>query len=106
MFVNRYGAHVSEGDIGERQSWHGMNQPKPVLPSYLRPGKRLKSLNEFEAPAWKGRVKFGERADRGNWIRWAIVFLIAVLLGCAVGWELAQPHRCVGLATGFKIGWC
>ena len=37
-----------------------MGQRKPKLPDYLRPSKRLKSLDEWEDPDWKGRIRFGD----------------------------------------------
>ena len=88
-----------------------MNQPKPKLPYYFRTSRRLKSLAEFEPPEWKGRMKFGDDSftlrnlmrDTSSWLR---LFLIAVILGGALGWWLAQPNRCANIIGGFKVGWC
>ncbi len=88
-----------------------MNQAKPKLPYYLRPSKRLKSLDEFEPPEWKGRMKLGEERgtlrgltrDTSSWVK---IFVFAALLGGALGWWLAQPDRCANIIGGFKVGWC
>jgi len=71
-----------------RKSWHGLNQPKPKLPYYFRRTKPLKGLDEFEAPPWKGRVRFGNEGRvtlRGvvrETIQWLGIFLfIAMILG-------------------------
>jgi hypothetical protein len=75
-----------------RASWHGLNQARPRLPYYFRRTERLKSLDEFEAPPWKGRVRFNNGKDvtvRGvarETLLWLIVF---VVVGLIVGafWE-------------------
>lgn len=81
-----------------------MNQPKPKLPYYFHTSKRLKGLDEFEPPVWKGGVKFGERANLSA-PTWMNVILISVLVGGAIGWWLAQPNQCASIGS-FKIGWC
>jgi endonuclease YncB( thermonuclease family) len=82
-------------DNGERRGWHGMNQPRPRLPDYLRPSKRLRSLDEFEPPAWKGRVRFGDedrvtvRGVARDTLRWLAVLrpfiFLAILASAYVG---------------------
>ena len=85
------------GDEPERirTSWFGMGG-RPRLPYYLRAekGRRLKSLDEFQEPAWKGRIRWPED-DRVTWrgvmtdtVRWLIVFAVAgVVVGAWLGWS-------------------
>jgi hypothetical protein len=79
-------------DDGERRSWHGMNQPKPKLPCYFRATKRLRSLDEFEDPDFKGRVRFGEedrvtfRGVARDTLNWLVLFAIVAVVG-GVGWH-------------------
>ena len=78
---------MKSGDDDERRTWHGMNHPKPKLPYYLRPSKRLKSLNEFEEPYWKGQLHFGEE-DRVTFrgiARETLQFLTAFLIIGIIG---------------------
>ena len=96
----------------ERRSWHGMNQPKPRLPYYLRPSKRLRSLDEFEPPAWKGRVRFDgdDEVTFGGVVREMVGFFImfaiaAVIVVSAWRW-LYGAQTCVEIVRGFKVGWC
>ena len=84
-------AWLSNGNDGERRSWHGMNQPRPKLPYYFRTTKRLKGLDEFEPPAWKGRVKFGDETASLSAPTWMNIILLAVFVGGVIGWWLAQP---------------
>ena len=97
-----------------RRSWHGMGQARPRLPAYLRPGeRRLKSLDEFEEPEWKGRVRFGEGDDEvtvkgvvRETLQWLLIFAI-VGLGIGFGWVwFAGADGCAQVTAGFKIGWC
>ncbi len=89
-----------------------MNQPKPRLPYYLRALKRLKSLDEFEPPAWKGRVRFGYDDDmtfRGvlrEMIGFLIIFAIAAIIIVSAWRWMYGDHTCVEIMRGFKIGWC
>ena len=64
-----------------------MNQPKPKLPYYFRQSKRLKSLNEFEEPSWKGRTGWADDdrvtvrgLARDTW-RWLGVLRPFILFG-------------------------
>ena len=96
----------------ERRSWHGMNQPKPRLPYYFRTSKRLKSLDEFEPPAWKGRVRFpgdDEVTVRGvlrEMVGFLIIFAIAAIIIVGAWRWLYGDQTCVEVVRGFKIGWC
>jgi hypothetical protein len=95
---NIYGNLYAMGDkLGSeepvRKSWHGLNQPKPRLPYYFRSSKRLKGLDEFEAPPWKGRVRFGDEGPvtlRGvvrETMQWLGTFvLVAMALGAFWYW--------------------
>jgi len=88
-----------------------MNQPRPKLPTYLRSSKRLRSLDEFEPPAWKNPNRF-ERSDEVTlkgvaWetLRFLTIFAIAgVVLGSF--WMWAGFDGCADLPGGFKLGWC
>lgn len=101
------------GGSGEpvRTSWFGMNQPRPKLPYYFHSKKRLKSLDEFEEPEWKGGVRFdgddevtlkGVARETVNWL------LIFAIVGIVVGsfWLWLGSPTCAELVRGFKIGWC
>lgn len=76
-----------EGPV--RKSWHGLNQPKPKLPYYFRTKKRLRSLDEFEEPEWKGRVRCDsdERVTLSGVVRetiqWLVIFAIVGVIGGA-----------------------
>ena len=100
-----------KGDDGERRSWHGMNQPKPKLPYYFRTSKRLKSLDEFERPEWKGRVKFDDdrvtlKGVARETAQWLLIFALAGVIVGACGLWLSGGTGCLIVAGGFKIGWC
>jgi hypothetical protein len=105
-----------EGNRDEpvRTSWHGLNQPKPKLPYYLRSTKRLKSLDEFEEPEWKGRVRFHDKSSdevtvagvARETLRFLIVFAIIGLIVAGM-WRWAYgTQTCIEPMRGFKIGWC
>lgn len=101
-----------DSDEPVRTSWHGMGQPKPKLPYYFRTSKRLKSLDEFEPPPWKGQVRF-DGGDGGStsgiggvMLRWfLIVFLTGMIATSAWRW-LYGDSTCAEIFAGFKIGWC
>ena len=63
-----------------------MNQPRPRLPHYFRKSKRLKSLDEFEEPEWKGRTRWADDrvtvrgVARDTW-RWLGVLRPFILFG-------------------------
>jgi len=48
-------------------------------------GKRLKSLDEFEAPEFVGRM---DRIRRRRDLAFAVALVAAVLLGAAIGWTM------------------
>lgn len=48
-------------------------------------GKRLKGLDEFEAPAFIGRM---ERAERRRKVVWYAMLTGAVLIGATIGFVL------------------
>jgi hypothetical protein len=74
----------SDGDP-VRTSWFGMNQPRPELPYYLRTGKRLKGLDEFEKPEFVGRM---ERVRRRRELGWYAMVGVAIAAGTAMGFLL------------------
>lgn len=89
-----------------------MNQPKPKLPAYFRKSKRLKSLDEWEDPDWKGRLRFGDengltlRGIARQTLNWLLIFGIAgVIAGSAWVW-LYGRNACPEIVAGFRIGWC
>ena len=102
----------SPDDDGERHSWLGFRQAKPRLPYYFRPSKRLKSLDEFEQPEWKGKMRWPEdnRVTFGGVARETFLWLIAfAIVGTIVvnAWHWAYGDQtCVEVMRGFKIGWC
>ena len=65
-----------------RTSWFGMNQPRPELPYYFRPGKRLKGLDEFEKPEFVGRMA---RVQRRRELGWYAMVGMAIAAGTAIG---------------------
>lgn len=65
-----------------------MSRRKPAEPIFLTDKrKRLKSLDEFEAPYWLGsfKVPIGQRSKL-----WPLLTL-SVSMGAAIGWFLL-PH--------------
>jgi hypothetical protein len=104
------GRDRSEG--GERRSWHGFGQPKPKLPYYFARSKRLRSLDEFEQPQWKGRVRFGGegrvtvRGVARETLQWLAIFAIVGFIGASAWRWLYGSQTCVEIFSGFKIGWC
>jgi hypothetical protein len=48
-------------------------------------GKRLKGLDEFETPAFVGRM---DRVERRRKLEWWGLMLVGVAVGGAVGWFL------------------
>jgi hypothetical protein len=74
----------SDGDP-VRTSWFGMNQPRPELPYYLRTGKRLKGLDEFEKPEFVGRMA---RVRRRRELGWYAMVGLAIAAGTAIGFLL------------------
>lgn len=99
-------------DDGERRSWHGFGQPRPKLPAYLRPSKRLKSLDEFAEPPWTGNASLGEEEQvtvggiARDTLRWLVSFLIVAIITVNAWRWLYGDETCVELFRGFKIGWC
>jgi hypothetical protein len=85
------GDELQGDDEPVRASWHGMNQPKPRLPSYLR----VKDRNEVTAP--------GVARDT---IRWLVGFAIAAIITISAWRWLFGNATCAELIAGFKIGWC
>lgn len=84
---------------------------RPRLPYHLRAdGRRLKGLDEFEAPPWKGRMRWPED-DRitlpgvvGDTLRWLAVFAMGgAFVGIWLGWSDTYPCFKLG---GFSLGWC
>ena len=76
------------GEDKERNSWFGMGG-RPALPSYFRIRKRLKSLDEFEEPYWKGQLRW-PADNRVTWrgvardtLRWLMLFAIVGTIGGA-----------------------
>ena len=65
----------------DRRTWFGLGK-RPELPRYFRTGKgrRLKGLDEFEAPAFVGRM---DRVERRR--RWAFRAAMVVAVGVGVG---------------------
>ena len=105
----------SYGDDGDEPvctTWFGMNQPRPKLPYYFPTERRLKSLDEFEEPYWKGRVRFGADDDEvtvkgvaRETVQWLLIFAItAIVVGSF--WLWFGSPTCAELFGGFKIGWC
>lgn len=94
-----------------RTSWHGMGQRRPTLPHYLRPSKRLKSLDEFGEPEWKGRTRWArdDRVTLGGvaheTLQWLAIFAIVGIVGGAF-WKWLGSPTCAEIVAGFKIGWC
>ena len=88
-----------------------MKQPRPKLPYYFHTGRRLKGLDEFEEPYWKGRVRFGDDDDvtlagvARETVQWLRIFGIAAIIVGAFWMWLGSP-TCAELIGGFKIGWC
>jgi hypothetical protein len=80
-----------------------MHQPKPKLPYYFRTSKRLKSLDEWEDPAWEGAVRFdnddrvtlrGVVRDTWRWLGYLRpLILLAILLVLWTGMDpaLVEP---------------
>jgi hypothetical protein len=107
--VNR--GRSRDGD-GERHSWHGFREAKPKLPSYFRPLKRLRGLDEFEEPEWKGRMRWPEddrvtlRGVARETMLWLIGFVIAGVIAVNAWHWLYGDQTCVEIMRGFKIGWC
>lgn len=85
---------------------------RPTLPAYLRPSKRLKSLDEFEDPPWKGRVRFDgdDRVTVKGVVRetmqWLIIFAMVGIVGGLFWLWLSGGESCAEFASGFKMGWC
>jgi hypothetical protein len=95
----------------DRRSWFGLG-PRPRLPYYFHSTRRLRSLDEFEEPEWKGRVRFGggERVTPRRAIietlQW-LVMLFPLGLAGAMGWHWLQVGGgCMEIVAEFKIGWC
>lgn len=88
-----------------------MNQPRPKLPYYFNAKRRLKSLDEFEEPYWKGLVRFGgddEVTLKGvarETVQWLLIFAIAAIIVGAF-WMWQGFDSCAELPGGFKVGWC
>jgi len=88
-----------------------MNQPKPKLPYYFRTSRRLKSLDEFEAPAWKRRMRFASddkvtlAGVARETLRFLALFAIIGIVGGAL-WIWLGADGCADLPGGFKLGWC
>ena len=95
-----------------RKTWYGMNQPRPKLPYYFHTRRRLKSLDEFEEPEWKGRVRFDhddEVTVRGvarETLQWLLIFAIVAIVGGSAWMWFAGADGCAEVTAGFKIGWC
>ena len=94
-----------------RKSWFGMGG-RPRLPYYLRAdqGRRLKGLDEFKDPEWKGRIRWPEddRVTLGgimsDTMRWLAVFAVGgAFVGIWLGWSGTDP--CLRLGE-FTLGWC
>jgi len=102
---------VDHGQESVRTSWHGMEQSKPKLPYYFRTSKRLRSLDEFEPPPWKGQVRFGggdggpSSPGRVMLRCFLIVFLTGMIATAFWRW-LYGNSTCAEILAGFKIGWC
>ena len=88
---------------------------RPKLPYYFRTKKRLKSLDEFEEPEWKGQVRWPEE-DRVSWrgvardtLNWLVLFAIVGIVGGSA-WVWLTRNEARRLARrylgGFKTGWC
>jgi len=112
---------MADDDDPPRTSWFGMGG-RPRLPRYLRAERakgrpadcrRLRGLDEFEAPPWKGRVRFdGDGGNDGitvgglvrDTLRWLAVLAIG---GAFVGiwWSWGDGDACVRIG-GFSLGWC
>jgi len=88
-----------------------MGQRKPTLPYYFHASRRLKSLDEFEAPSWKGRVRFASDQKvtlagvARETLRFLTLFAIVGIIGGAL-WMWVGYDGCADLPGGFKIGWC
>jgi hypothetical protein len=106
---------MGDGDDSDepvRMSWFGMNQPRPKLPYYFHTKKRLRSLDEFEPPAWKGlgwssdETRVTVRGVARDTLRWLAIFAIAsIIVGSA--WRAAFGSViCAEVIAGFKVGWC
>lgn len=67
----------------DRRSWFGLGG-RPSLPAYLRPetGRRLKGLDEFEAPPFVGRM---ERVERRRKLGWWALMASGVAAGAGLG---------------------
>lgn len=109
------GDEPASPDEPVRKNWFGMNQPRPRLPHYFRTRKRLRSLDEFEDPPWKGRTQFGSGGDDGgitfggvlrDTLRWLLVFAVAAAATVLTWRWLAAGESCISAFGDFKIGWC
>lgn len=101
------------GDEPVRTSWHGFNQPRPRLPHYLRPSKRLKGLDEFTLPDFtgrpptvlrikEGRVRRRHRLPEGA--KAGLVLVAAACLGIAIGlYQAFAPFEI--FAPGSETEW-
>jgi hypothetical protein len=92
-------------DAGDRRTWFGLGgrpglpsylrslgikrarvrQPRQMQPARIRREKRLKGLEEFEKPAFAGRMARLGRRKKLEW--WAMV-AVAFAVGGAIGWWL------------------
>lgn len=62
-----------------------MRRVKPVVPTRVRRGKRLKGLDEFEKPAFVGRMA---RIAWRQKLEWWGLMAAGVGIGGAIGWFL------------------
>ena len=108
-----------------RTSWFGMGgRPqlpysfpskrgkRPRQPARLRPqrGPRLKSLDEFEAPAWKGRMRWrgDDRVTLGGIVGDTVCWLAVFAIGGTfvwTWWTWGDGDACVRIGS-FTLGWC
>lgn len=104
-------AQGRNGGDGERRSWFGMGG-RPKLPYYFRTKKRLKSLDEFEEPYWKGQLRWpgDDRVTPGgiarDTLRWLAIFAIVGIVGGSAWLWLSGGESCARIVGGFKAGWC
>ena len=70
----------------DRRTWFGLGK-RPALPTYLRTGmgRRLRSLDEFEQPAFVGRMA---RVERRRLWAFRVVLVVAVGVGVGIGLAL------------------
>jgi hypothetical protein len=102
---------VRRRDPIERNSWHGFGQPKPKLPAYLHPSKRLRNLDEFERPEGPAPRLLDDdevtlRGVMRETLQWLLIFFIAGVIALSAWRWLFGSSRCAEIIAGFKIGWC